>query len=312
MRRRSHLTLLAAVALVLSSCGGESTALTTMPPAEAVLVAAQTPTTTAVPPLPEVPPARSEFEEWDPSVFSNPTRIDNPWMPMTPGTKLVYEGVTNEEGEEIFHEIITIITPLTKVIDGVNTVVLWDRDFSDGNLAETELAFFAQDDDGNVWRMGEHPEEYEDGVLLDAPTWLAGIGGSYAGVAMRANPEPNTSSYSQGLAPSVEFIDRALVSELGLETCTPADCYSDVLLIEEFNVEEPGAFQLKYFAQGVGNVRVDWAGTDTTREELELISVERLSSAEMAEVIAAALELEAHAYEISPTVYGVTEPIAVP
>ncbi len=313
MRQRKYTILLAVVALVMSSCGVESTALTTLPPSEAALASARLPTTTEVPPLPTVPEARREFEEWDPSVFSDPTRIDNQWMPLRPGTKLVYEGITNEDGsEEVFHQIITIITPLTKVIDGIETVVLWDRDFSDGNLAETELAFFAQDDDGNVWRMGEHPEEYEDGVLLDAPTWLAGIAGAYAGVAMRADPQPNTSSYSQGFAPSVEFIDRALVSELGLETCTPAECYSDVLLIEEFNVEEPGAFQHKYFAKGVGNVRVDWAGTDTTREELELVSVETLSAAEMADVIASALELEAHAYEINPTVYGLTDPIVVP
>lgn len=311
MRARLPISLIGAMALVVSACGVESTALTTMPPADFELAAASAPTTAAVPQLPAIPERQSLFETWDPTAFSNPTVIDNEWMPLTPGTKLVYEGVTNED-EEVHHQIITIVTPFTKVIDGVETLVLWDRDYSDGNLAETELAFFVQDDNGAVWRMGEHPEEYEDGVLVDAPTWLAGIAGSYAGIAMHANPTLDTPSYSQGFAPSVEFIDRALVAQLSQETCVPHDCYEDVLVVEEFNVEEPGAFQLKYFAKGVGNVRVDWAGSDTTREELELVSVERLSAAEMAEVQQAALELEAHAYEISPDVYGRTPPLVIP
>jgi hypothetical protein len=47
------------------------------------------------------------------------------------------------------------------MVDGVQTVVAWDRDFLEGKLQEQELAFFAQDDQGNVWNFGEYPEEYE-------------------------------------------------------------------------------------------------------------------------------------------------------
>ena len=54
----------------------------------------------------------------------------------------------------------------------MRTVVSWDLDYSDGELAEAELAFYAQDDDGNVWRMGEYPEEYDGGQIVDAPTWI--------------------------------------------------------------------------------------------------------------------------------------------
>ncbi len=110
---------------------------------------------------------------FDADNFDNPTVIDNPYLPMKPGTRWVYEGTTNED-ELVDHQVVITVTDLTKVINGVETVVSWDLDFSDGQLAEAELAFFAQDNDGNVWRMGEHPEEYEDGELVDAPTWLAG------------------------------------------------------------------------------------------------------------------------------------------
>jgi hypothetical protein len=36
----------------------------------------------------------------------------------------------------------------------------------------------------------------------------------------------------------------------------PIDCYDEVLVIEEFERNKPGAFQLKYYAPGVGDVRV--------------------------------------------------------
>ncbi len=61
------------------------------------------------------------------------------------------------------------VTDLTKVVNGVRAVVVWDRDYASGELQETELAFFAQDNDGNVWHLGEYPEEYETGKACRTP-----------------------------------------------------------------------------------------------------------------------------------------------
>ena len=83
-------------------------------------------------------------------------------------------------------------------------------------------------------------------------------------------------------------------------------------VVREFTEVEPGASQLKYYAPGVGNIRVSWRGSDAQQEELELIGVNQLGLDEMAEVRAEALELEAHAYQVSPDVYGVTEPMIAP
>src|SRR3990170_3720292 len=70
---------------------------------------------------------------------------------------------------------------------------------SAGQLVETELAFFAQDDDGNVWNLGEYPEEYENGEFVGAPsTWIAGLAGAEAGVHMLAEPRQGTGYYLQG------------------------------------------------------------------------------------------------------------------
>jgi hypothetical protein len=95
---------------------------------------------------------------------------------------------------------------------------------------------------------------------------------------------------------------------LGQETCVPADCYKDVLVVKEFSVDEPNAFQFKYYAQGVGNVRVDWGGDDTTKEKLELVKIEELSADAIASADSEALTIEKRAYEINKDVYGQTAP----
>ena len=80
-------------------------------------------------------------------------------------------------------------------------MVVWERDYTEDELVEAELAFFAQDNYGNVWHMGEYPEEYENGEFDKAPGWLAGSKGASAGIAMRAEPRLKTPSYAQGYAP---------------------------------------------------------------------------------------------------------------
>ncbi len=250
-----------------------------------------------------------EFEVFDHGAFSNPTVVDNPWLPITPGTRLVFEGVTVEDGETIPHRLVFTVTDLVKVIDGIPTVVVWDVDFSDGDLVETELAFYAQDDDGTVWRMGEYPEEWEEGEFLDAPAWLAGLEGAAAGVAMRGNPTIGEPSYSQGWGPAVGFTDRAFPLETLDEDCVVLSCYRNVLVINEFNNDEPDANQLKYYAMGIGNVRVGWSGDDSSIEELELVERTLLSAEEMEQVRRAAMNLEERAYILLPELWGATKRI---
>jgi hypothetical protein len=132
--------------------------------------------------------------------FDHSTTVDNKWFPLVPGAHSVFEGSAIDEGERISRRVVTTVTDLTKEINGVNSVVVWERDYSDGELVEAELAFFAQDNHGNVWNMGEYPEEYENGEFDKAPGWLAGFKGASAGIAMRAQPRPGTPGYAHGYA----------------------------------------------------------------------------------------------------------------
>src|ERR687894_1960356 len=247
-------------------------------------------------------PLTGSAEDFERAQFDDPTHIDNKWLPLRPGTQLVLEGsaIVDEEGRQT-RRVLTTVTDLSKVIDGVRTLVIWERDFTAGQLSEPELAFFAQDNAGNVWLVGEYPEEYEDGKFDKAPAWISGQKGARAGVTMPAEPRQGGPDYAQGFAPPpVDFTDRARVYKVGQKTCVPVDCYENVLVTEEFNPSEPGAYQLKYYAPGVGNIRGGWRGEkEEERETLERIEFQHLSPEALAQVRKKALEMDGRAYERS-------------
>jgi hypothetical protein len=255
-------------------------------------------------------PLTGSAKDFERARFDDPAHVDNRWLPLAPGTQLVLEGsaIVDEEGRQP-RRVVTTVTDLTKVIDGVRTLVIWERDFTAGQLSEPELAFFAQDNAGNVWLVGEYPEEYVDGEFDKAPAWISGQKGARAGIAMKARPQLGAPSYAQGYAPPpADFTDRTRVYKIDQQTCVPVDCYENVLVTEEFNPPEPGAYQLKYYAPGVGNVRVGWRGEkEEERETLELVDVKHLSSEPMAKVRREAMEMDRRAYERSE-VYRETPP----
>ena len=247
--------------------------------------------------------------DFDPGTFAQASVIDNPYFPMLPGTKWTWEGHATEDGERIRRRVEFTVTDMIKVVDGVSTVVALDVDFNNDERAEQELAFFAQDDGGNVWHFGQYPEEYEGDTIVKTPAWIHGFEGALAGLTMKAHPSMQAPSYAQGWGPEVGWNDRAVVFAMDEHTCTPVDCYDSVLIMREFGRDEPGASQLKYYAPGVGGVRIGWMGpNEEEREVMVLVSMETLSPEELDAVRETVLQQEQRAYELSD-VYGNTEPM---
>ena len=133
-----------------------------------------------------------------------------------------------------------------------------------------------------------------------------------AGIQMMAEPALGGPSYAQGyVPPPLNWVDRGRTFDIGVEICVPVDCYVDVLVIEEFERTKLGASQLKYYASGVGNVRVDWRGkNEDEKEELELVSFRQLGDREMEEVRDAVTELDERAFRRLPG-YRSTTPVVV-
>jgi len=250
---------------------------------------------------------------FDPSNFPAPTTIDNTYLPLIPGMQLTLQGTADRGPGVQPHRVTLTVTDLTKVIDGVRTLVLWDVDTNNGQVVESELAFFAQDDPGNVWNLGEYPEEYDAaGTFIGAPsTWIAGLRDAEGGVHMLAQPQVSQSFYLQGSAPDVEFLDCARVTLMGQTVIVPAATFQNVLVTEETGPLDPaGGSQIKYYAPGVGNVKVE-ALNDPEGETLELVQRVQLTPDGLAAARQEALKLDAHGYEASD-VYGQTPPAELP
>ena len=242
------------------------------------------------------------FARFDPADFPARARVDNPWQPLRPGYRYTLTGHANPGGGVVSRRVVLTVTNLTKRIDGVTTVVAWDQDITGGELSEAELAFFAQDNAGNVWALGEYPEEYEDGYFTGAPsTWIAGVSGALAGLSMPADPRVGTPPYLEGKALRVEFYDCGQIRHRS----------GDRLEIDEWSPIDPeGGHQLKFYRRGVGNVRVGAVG-DPEAETLALARVERLGVVDQLAADAAALRLERRAYKVSAD-YRTTPPARRP
>ncbi|MDQ1720734.1 MAG: hypothetical protein QOI26_468 [Pseudonocardiales bacterium] len=241
----------------------------------------------------------------DRTEFPQTPRIDNRWFPLAPGTNSVLSGtVLGDDGRLHPHKIVSTVSRVTKRLDGITTLVVFERDYEDGALQESELAFVAQDDDGTVWNVGEYPEEYEDGQLAGAPsTWISGIDHARAGISMPARPAMGKPAYLQGSAPSVEFRDCGRVTQRGHRLCGPIRCYNDVLVIDEWAPLEPeGGHQLKYYARGVGVIQVG-ATSGVNQEVLKLTSRTTLSRAALAAIDRQVLAQDRRGYRISTDVY---------
>lgn len=244
---------------------------------------------------------------FDPRMFKDSTDIDNRWFSLRPGTRVVFDGFVDDGDGPVPHRVVFTVTNLTKVINGVNTRVIWDDDFSDGQLVESELAFFAQDKHGNVWTMGEYPEEFEDGEFVGAPsTWISGQADAEAGILVPGHPRVGA-SFMQGFAPEVEFLDCATVADTHATTCIDGTCFRRVLVVDESSPLDPASgHQLKYYARGTGLIKIAPLGGNAV-EILERTSTTTLSENELQEANGAALRLERRAYEVSE-VYQTTAP----
>jgi hypothetical protein len=290
-RRFRSLAVIGALGLVpLTACGGPD------PAGEA----SQTGTAAPGPPDSAAGPAPQ---------FSTPTDVDNRMFPLRPGTQFEYRGKVVEGGASEPHSVIFTVTDVTKVVNGVRTVVAWDRDIRDGERREVELAFFAQDDAGNVWNFGEYPEEYENGKFAGAPnTWIRGANGAYGGRHMLAQPRVGA-QYVEGRIPAIDFHDVSRITRVDHSTCVPSGCYQRVLMVTESSPGDPGGGQqIKYYAPGVGLVRIGARGGDS-QEFLSLHAVRQLDRSALAEVRSEVLAMDRRAYRISK-VYQVTKPAA--
>jgi hypothetical protein len=232
---------LLAAGLVLTGCGGDDNGRSNSSVSEGL-------------------PQGSEPVDLKPADFS--VEIDNPYWPMSPGSRWVFRETDTRGTRE---RVVLEVTNTTKrIANGITARVVRDTVRENGVPVEITDDWYAQDKDGNVWYLGESVDNYENGRLIDHEgSWQAGIDGAQPGIAMPANPKPGITfrqEYYKGVAE-----DRAAVITVGEERVeVPFGFFdSDVLMTRDLVPLEPKVQELKFYARDVGpllSVHTDGAG----------------------------------------------------
>jgi hypothetical protein len=205
--------------------------------------------------------------DFDPALFdddfANPTN-PNRYFPLGIGHLWEYRGGTESITVEVLNK--------TKLIAGVRCIVVRDRVTDDGDLIEDTDDWFAQAKDGNIWYCGEEVKDFEsfDGddprepelVSIDG-SFKVGRDGDKPGIIFRASPTPGEvyrQEFSLGNAEDlVEVLSTtyAFGNDPELDQFVPQQlaellCAGDCVVTKDYTPLEPGVFERKYYAPGIG------------------------------------------------------------
>ena len=176
---------------------------------------------------------------------------ENSYFILKPGYQVILGG--QEDREEL--ELVMTVLNETKVVDGIETRVVEEKEAEGGNIVEVSRNYFAMcGPTNNAIYFGEDVDMYEDGEIVSHEgAWLAGENGSKPGMIMPGKAEVGL-KYYQEFAPGVAE-DRAEIISVNDTLDTPAGTFKQVLKTEETNALKPGEKEFKFYAPGIGLIQ---------------------------------------------------------
>ncbi len=187
----------------------------------------------------------------DPTQFED-SITGNEFFPLVSGTILIYEG---EDESGVAVRVKETITADTKTVMGVTCIVVRAQEWEDGEEVEDTYDWYAQDKLGNVWYFGEDSHEISGGQpVSSAGSWEAGVDGALPGIIMLAHPIEGLwyrQEYWEG-----EAEDVAQVLSLNESVTVPYGTFTNCLQTAEWNPLHPKVLEHKYYASGVGVVKI--------------------------------------------------------
>jgi hypothetical protein len=192
--------------------------------------------------------------------------VDNPYFPLRPGTVRVYETrAGNHTGTDT-----VFVLHSTRTILGITAVIVRDRTYENGLLAEDSFDWYAQDAAGNVWCLGEDSRQYRAGKFVNAAgSWEAGKAQAQPGIMMWASPRPGQpyrQEFCYGIAEDI-----ARVLDASAWATVAGATYSPCVQIVSWSTLEPGVKEQRWYARGVGMVRMKTV--EGANEGMELVKV---------------------------------------
>jgi hypothetical protein len=176
--------------------------------------------------------------------------VDNPYFPMTPGTRRAFSEV---DATGTAQRVLVTVTSRTKDVAGISATVVHDKVSRDGELVENTFDWYAQDVCGNVWYLGENTKEYRHGEVVSTEgSWEHGVGGAFAGVVMPGNPQVELRYRQEYLEGEAE--DRAEILSIDEQAQVPAGHFKDAVLTRDFTPLHRRVLEYKLYAPGFGPV----------------------------------------------------------
>lgn len=172
----------------------------------------------------------------------------NPYFILKPGYQCFYKSADGDLTITVLNE--------TKVVDGVVTRIIEERENGNGKLVEVSRNYFAiSKKDKTIYYFGEDVDMYNSKgkITGHGGSWLAGVKGAKPGVQMPGTVKVGM-KYYQEVAPKVAM-DRAEVMSLTETLKLPVGDTKNVMKTFETSAVEPGAKEYKYYARGIGLVK---------------------------------------------------------
>jgi hypothetical protein len=142
----------------------------------------------------------------------------------------------------------------TKIIDGVKTRIVEERETKNGEVIEVSRNYFAIDPGtGDAYYFGEDVDIYRNGKIASHEgTWHSGENGARFGQFIPGKPKVGD-RYYQELAPKVAM-DRAEIVSVTEKLTVPAGTFNDCVHTKESSAIEIGS-EGKWYAPGVGVIK---------------------------------------------------------
>jgi hypothetical protein len=176
---------------------------------------------------------------------------ENSFFVLEPGYQVILGGQEDDEERQL---VMTVLNE-TKVVDGIETRVVEEKETEGGNIVEVSRNYFTMcRPTNNAIYFGEEVDIYKNGKIVNHEgAWLAGENGSQAGMIMPGKAEVGL-KYYQEIAPGVAE-DRAEIISVNDTLNTPAGTFKQVLKTEETNPLKPGEKEFKFYAPGIGLIQ---------------------------------------------------------
>jgi hypothetical protein len=232
--------------------------------------------------FPQSAQARDISIPFNPANFSNSLTINNPLLPLVPGTIMIYRSDTPDGCEQTRVEV---TNNKKKIAAGVTARPVHDQVFAGAtcagplSLIEDTFDWYAQDNDGNVWYLGEDTKECDaNGCVQGHGSWEAGadVANSgtlgVAGIIMLAHPRKGDGYQQEYYKDHAEDIAAVQATDADVTLSRPdarqPRLFHHCLVTKERSTLEAGSVAQKFYCPNIGLVAEEDLSHGPARAEL--------------------------------------------